>query len=673
MENSSESVCNHTDAWDWVYTMQPAYMCIICLLGVIGNSFVLCIFCLQKRRSSVADIYLSNLAAADLLMVSCLPFWVTTIIHKFHWRFGKPMCQLINIVIGMNYYCSVLFLMLVSVDRYLALTRPLSQGRERRAVWARWICFSIWIAGVLLSFPALIFRSVQFFPHLGVDACYLAYPNEGWRLRYNMTVNIVGFLIPVPVVSFCSYHIIKVLRNSQKLTGRRGSTERKATYLVLTVLVVFILSWLPYQFLIFLDTLDYYEVTPGCTWAWVLDIGTQLATYLGYSNSSLNPFLYVVVGKHFKQRARDPMEPSKLFAVTSLWSENSSASLPDTSNESTSSTEWDIVHAVIPPYIFILSALGLPFNSFVLAVFFIHKDRLTVPEIYMSNLAVADFVLLCGLPFWAMNILNHFNWPYGDALCKMVNSAITVNFYTSIYTLAMISIDRYLALVKTMKARWLRRTLYAKVICFFSWIFGILLSVPTIIHRKVKYIEEHKILACVLDYSHNSSWKLVHQILMNTVGFVIPALAIVFSSGNIINALAKRRDSVCFHEANDTKAVVLVYAVTLLFLVCWSPFQVFTFLDTLCEMEVLDENLWGHTLDIGAQVSAYLAFLNSTLNPLLYVFSGQYFRRKFNAIYRRHHRRGSDMTTYQRSVVSTYINRPEKIKNVDIFIAKGKM
>ncbi|XP_071388666.1 B2 bradykinin receptor-like [Centroberyx affinis] len=300
----AEDVCNHTDAWDWVYTMQPAYMSIICLLGVIGNSFVLCVFCLQKRHSSVADIYLGNLAAADLLMVSCLPFWVATIIHKFHWRFGEPMCQLVNIVIGINYYCSVLFLTLVSVDRYLALTRPLSQRRERRA--ACLICLSIWVVGVLLSLPALLFRSVQFFPHLGVDACYIAYPHDGWRLRYNLTVNVVGFLIPVPVVSFCSYHITKVLQNSQEMRkSSRGSVERKAAYLVLVVLAVFVLCWLPYQVLIFLDTLDYYQVISGCTWAYVLDIGTQLATYLGYSNSALNPFLYVIVGKRFKQRASE--------------------------------------------------------------------------------------------------------------------------------------------------------------------------------------------------------------------------------------------------------------------------------------------------------------------------------------------------------------------------------
>ncbi|KAM3595131.1 uncharacterized protein V6R79_018575 [Siganus canaliculatus] len=302
-----EFVCNHTDAWDWVYTMQPAYMSIICLLGVIGNSFVLCVFCLQKRRNSVADIYLANLAAADLLMVSCLPFWVATIVNKFHWSFGEPMCQLINIIIGMNYYCSVLFLTLVSIDRYLVLVRPLTRRRGRRVFWARGICFGVWIVGVLLSFPAILFRSVQFFPHLGIDACYVAYPHEGWRLRYNITVSIVGFLIPVPIVCFCSYHISKALQSSQRMrkSSRRGNVERKAAYIVLVVLAVFILCWLPYQILIFLDTLDHYQVISGCIWADVLDIGNQLATYLGYSNSSLNPFLYVIVGKHFKQRARE--------------------------------------------------------------------------------------------------------------------------------------------------------------------------------------------------------------------------------------------------------------------------------------------------------------------------------------------------------------------------------
>lgn len=358
-----------------------------------------------------------------------------------------------------------------------------------------------------------------------------------------------------------------------------------------------------------------------------------------------------------------------------MWVENSTTSLPFSTPEPYVTADWELVHTIIPPYIFTLSLLGLLFNSFVLVVFAAHKDRLTVAEIYLSNLALADFALLCGLPFWAMYILNDYNWLYGEALCKIVNSVTIVNFYTSMYTLVMISIDRYFALVKTMSATWLRRTVYAKVACFMLWTFGLLLSTPTMVHRKVKFIKEFKTLSCILDYAHNSSWKLAHQILMNMLGFVLPVLVIVFSSGNIIRVLSQRKQSVGFHDSSNTKATALVYAVTLLFLLCWGPFQVFTFLDILCDIQVLDEKQWFHTLDIGEQVSVYLAYLNSVLNPLLYVFSGQYFKRKVSAIYTRtrHQRRGSDMTTYQRSVVSTYINRTEQIKPMFIVNPKYKL
>ncbi|XP_068614400.1 B1 bradykinin receptor-like [Brachionichthys hirsutus] len=363
------------------------------------------------------------------------------------------------------------------------------------------------------------------------------------------------------------------------------------------------------------------------------------------------------------------MKPMKLLSVMKLSSENTNASLAPSPSEVPLPAEWEMVYTIIPPYIFTLSLLGLLFNSFVLGVYVVHKDRLTVAEIYLSNLALADFILLCGLPFWAMNILNNFNWPYGEPLCKLVNSIITINYYTSSYTLVMISVDRYLALVKTMKARWLRRTLYAKVICFILWIFGLFLSAATLVHRKVKFITAFGTMSCILDYSHGSSWKFGHQIVMNMVGFVIPLLVIVFSSGNIIKALARRKvGGGGFHDTNDTKAVILVYAVTLVFFLCWGPYQVFTFLDTLCDAKLLDEEAWDNTLNTGGQVSVYLAFLNSALNPLLYVFSGQYFRRKLCSIYRRkrRQRRGSDMTTYQRSMLSTYVNRTDQIKNVVI-------
>ncbi|XP_036406222.1 B2 bradykinin receptor-like [Megalops cyprinoides] len=297
--------CNDTTAWDWVYTIQPAYMAVICVLGAVGNAFVICILCQQRRHRTVADVYLCNLAAADLVLVSCLPFWVVAVAGEFHWPFGELLCKLINTAISSNYFCSVLSLVLVSVDRYLALAHPLTFGRLRGVARARRLCLAVWVASVALSLPNLAFRTVRSFPELGVEACYLAYPHGGWRVQRNVTTNVVGFLVPVPVLTFCSYRIVYALRDSQPAGARSGlGAERKATRLVLVVFAVFILCWLPHQVFRFLDTLDYFQLMPSCTWGYVLDIGTQLSTYLAYGNSALNPLLYVMVGKQFRKKAR---------------------------------------------------------------------------------------------------------------------------------------------------------------------------------------------------------------------------------------------------------------------------------------------------------------------------------------------------------------------------------
>uniref|UniRef100_A0A667YTI1 B2 bradykinin receptor n=1 Tax=Myripristis murdjan TaxID=586833 RepID=A0A667YTI1_9TELE len=305
MSKELDPCSNYTEAWLWLSSLQPAYLGLVSVVGVVGNGLVLCVLCLQRKPCTVADVYLGNLAAADLVMMSCLPFWAVTIARGYQWNFGVALCKLVNVAISMNYYCSVFFLVLVSVDRYLALVKPMSSSRLRRAAWAKRICLVIWMLGFLLTVPELFFRTVQYLEDPGVDSCILAYPDSAWIVQHNITKNILGFLLPVLVVTYCSRHIVVALNDGRatRLPGVRA--ERKATYLVLAVLAVFLFCWTPHQVMRFLDTLDYFKVTPGCLWGHILDIGIQLSTYLAYSNSSVNPFLFVIVGKHFRKRAKD--------------------------------------------------------------------------------------------------------------------------------------------------------------------------------------------------------------------------------------------------------------------------------------------------------------------------------------------------------------------------------
>ncbi|XP_026174556.1 B2 bradykinin receptor [Mastacembelus armatus] len=317
LDSDVDPCSNYTEAWLWLSALQPAYLGLMSVIGLAGNGLVLCVFCLQREPCTVADMYLGNMAAADLVMISCLPFWAVTIAQGYQWDFGEVLCKLVSVAISMNYICSVLFLTLVSVDRYLALVKPMSSSRLRRVVWAKRICLGIWSLGFIVSLPILLFRTVIYVKDPGVDACILAYPQPAWRLYHNITTNVLGFLFPVLVLAYSTHHIVAALNNRRTRGLTRMRTEGKATHLVLAVLAVFLFCWTPHQVMRFLDTLDHFEVTPGCLWGHVLDIGIQLSTYLAYSNSAINPFLFVIVGKHFRKKAKE------VFGVTlNPWSKD---------------------------------------------------------------------------------------------------------------------------------------------------------------------------------------------------------------------------------------------------------------------------------------------------------------------------------------------------------------
>lgn len=297
--------CTYEAAWDWITSLQPLWMSVISIVGLVGNGLVLLVFCLQRNVCSVADVYLGNLALANLLMVLCLPFWAVTIAQNYEWSFGEMLCKLINTAISMNYFCSILFLVLVSMDRYLALAKTMSRSRLRRSSWAKRICLGIWIFGFLVSVPSFLFRGVRYFADLKIHACYLMYPHPGWRVQRNLSSNVLGFAFPLPIIAFCTYHIVKALKVNDLRFIPGVRTEKRATHLVLTVLSVFLFCWTPHQIVRLLDTLDYYQITPaGCLFGHILDISEQCSTYLAYADSAINPFLYVVVGKHFRKRAK---------------------------------------------------------------------------------------------------------------------------------------------------------------------------------------------------------------------------------------------------------------------------------------------------------------------------------------------------------------------------------
>ncbi|NXK17797.1 BKRB2 protein, partial [Arenaria interpres] len=302
MHQLSQDECINPYVWKWLQDFQPGFLWVLFVLGAIENSFVLIVLCFHKSRCTVAEIYLANMALADLLLVCTLPFWAINITNNFDWPFGLFLCKAVNIMSSMNFYSSIYFLTLVSIDRYLALVKTMSLGRMRRTVCAKWNSFVVWTCALLLCSPAMVFRNLQYYEEYNVTACMLVYPASYWRPANNCLLNIVGFVIPLCVITYCTLQIIKALRSSELQKLKVVQTERKATVLVLAVLLLFIVCWLPFQITTFIDTISNLTHTSKCL-EHINDLLTQIAVFCAYSNSCLNPVLYVIVGKHFQKKA----------------------------------------------------------------------------------------------------------------------------------------------------------------------------------------------------------------------------------------------------------------------------------------------------------------------------------------------------------------------------------
>ncbi|XP_047466322.1 B2 bradykinin receptor-like [Mugil cephalus] len=290
---------------EWLYPATYWYILVICVLGIVFNVFVLTVFCLHKKACTVAEIYLSNLAAADLLLMSCLPFWAEYVNKKYDWPFGGGLCKMVNVFIIMNAYSSVYSLVLISIDRYLALVFPLSHERLRRPLLAKVGCLVVWVLSFLLSVPYLIYRDAITYPS-NITKCTINYPNDATYLGCDIMQFMLIFIIPVFIISICTFKIIQTLRCRYRDGLNIQKKEEKATFLVLAVLLAFLVCWIPFHIMKIIGTLkDVKVLTLTCNTLIFMHIWHPILLYLAFFNSVLNPILYVIVGKNFRKKVRE--------------------------------------------------------------------------------------------------------------------------------------------------------------------------------------------------------------------------------------------------------------------------------------------------------------------------------------------------------------------------------
>ncbi|MCI4388062.1 hypothetical protein PGIGA_G00081170 [Pangasianodon gigas] len=274
--------------------------------------------------------------------------------------------------------------------------------------------------------------------------------------------------------------------------------------------------------------------------------------------------------------------------------------------------------------------LGVPGNALVVWIAGV-KMKKTINTIWFLNLAIADLLCCLSIPFTVAEILLDHHWPYGDAMCKVLPTIIVVNMFASIFTLNFISLDRFIQVVKPVWAQNNRTLRLAWVCCAVAWALAIILSLPTMILRETYTMDPLNITICMFRMRNateegcSADKDFSYRALTMTrfvLGFLIPLLCIVFC----YTCIARKVMSSHFRAG---RAFRIMLAVVVAFFLSWFPYHVVGLVDIYGGEQ---DAMLARDMD---PLVISLAYINSCMNPILYVFMGQDFKEKIKLSLRR--------------------------------------
>lgn len=291
---------------------------------------------------------------------------------------------------------------------------------------------------------------------------------------------------------------------------------------------------------------------------------------------------------------------------------------PSEEDESPQSS-LSIAHIISLFFYSVAFLLGVPGNAIVIWFMGFKWDK-SVSTLWFLNLAIADFIFVLFLPLYITYVAMGFHWPFGKWLCKMNSFIALLNMFASVFFLTFISLDRYIRLVHPVfsyKYRTVKNTLLLSGVI---WMSAAIIGGPALYFRDTA-TGLNNVTVCFNNFHvHDRELILLtHHILIwvrLAFGYLFPLVTMVICYSLLIVKVKRRT------VLTSSRLFWTITAVIVAFFVCWTPYHIFSIVELNAHH---DENLHDLLQD-GIPLSTGLGFINSCLNPILYVLISKKFQ-----------------------------------------------
>ncbi|KAI4902676.1 hypothetical protein NFI96_013330 [Prochilodus magdalenae] len=277
---------------------------------------------------------------------------------------------------------------------------------------------------------------------------------------------------------------------------------------------------------------------------------------------------------------------------------------------------------LVPLLYLVAFIVGFPANLLALWVL-IFRTKKFPSTILLINLTSCDLLLLLLLPF---RIIYHFqgnDWNFGEFLCRLVMALFYGNMYGSILCLALIAVDRYVALVHPFGAKTLRSKKTSVYMSLAVWAMVLVAAAPLLASRQSYKLKDLSITTChdALPKDEQESYFLPYFATLFFLCFLLPLLVVTFCYSAVLRTLV-----LAGHRyAHAVRVTVLVLVV---FVGCFLPSNVLLLMHYSTSFLLKGMSDKGEALYVPYMISLAISTFNSCIDPFIFYYVSEDFREK---------------------------------------------
>uniref|UniRef100_A0AAV2LQH4 G-protein coupled receptors family 1 profile domain-containing protein n=1 Tax=Knipowitschia caucasica TaxID=637954 RepID=A0AAV2LQH4_KNICA len=185
------------------------------------------------------------------------------------------MCTIITALDSNSQIVSTYILTAMTLDRYLATVHPIRFNYVRTQCMATLVILSVWGLSMLTILPVWLYAGLMTLSD-GLVACAL--------------------LLPDPILKHMSTSVAPLPLRSLRLR------TRKVTRMAVAICLAFFMCWAPF-YILQLVHLGVHKPSAVFSYAYYIAIS------MGYANSCINPFIYIILSENFKRQFLSAVRP----------------------------------------------------------------------------------------------------------------------------------------------------------------------------------------------------------------------------------------------------------------------------------------------------------------------------------------------------------------------------